>query len=104
MVHTNTFAAPALPAGTFAVMVWESTTVTLVAGVPPKQAPRTSTPPTCTTSPLEKPLPEMVTEVPPAAGPLLGMTWAYAFPADRDQRSERRGDRPAMRMMRSLSP
>ena len=52
-------------------MVVLFTTVTLVAAVPPK----------VTVAPEAKLVPVMVTAVPPAAGPLLGLTLVTAGPA-----------------------
>src|SRR5262249_12235010 len=52
------------PAGEVQVMVVAFMTTTLVAALPPKD----------TVAPLTKPVPVMVTGVPPAAGPLLGVT------------------------------
>ena len=61
---TVTVTAPALPAGVAAVMVVLFTTTTLVAAAEPK----------VTVSPLAKFVPVIVTEVPPAVGPLFGLT------------------------------
>ena len=52
------------PAGLVAVIDVALFTVTPVAAVEPK----------ATVSPDAKPVPEMVTEVPPAAGPVAGLT------------------------------
>ena len=61
---TVTLTAPALPAGVVAVMVVLLTTVTLVAEALPK----------VTVAPETKLVPVMVTAVPPAVDPLLGLT------------------------------
>ena len=61
---TVTVTAPAVPAGVVAVMVVLLTTVTLVADALPK----------VTVAPAVKFVPVMVTAVPPATGPLLGLT------------------------------
>ena len=58
-VNTATFTAPALPAGAVAVIVVAFTTLKLVAGVAPKAT---------AVVPL-RPVPVMVTEVPPDTGP-----------------------------------
>lgn len=63
VVVTVTTTVP-LPAGEVAVIELELVTLTPVAGLVPKS----------TVAPLEKPEPVMVTAVPPAAGPLLGLT------------------------------
>ena len=52
------------PAGLVAVIDVALFTVTPVAAVPPND----------TVAPDAKPVPEMVTEVPPAAGPVAGLT------------------------------
>ena len=59
---TTTLLAPAAPDGVVAVMLAALTTVTFVAAVPP----------TVTVAPVTKPVPAMVTLVPPAMGPLPG--------------------------------
>jgi hypothetical protein len=59
---TVTVAAPAACAGVVAVIVVAFTTVTPVAAVPPN----------VTVAPLTKPVPLIVTLVPPAVGPLVG--------------------------------
>lgn len=61
---TVTVTAPVLPAGVVAVMLVLLTTVTLVAAALPK----------VTVAPAAKFVPVMVTAVPPAAGPLFGLT------------------------------
>jgi hypothetical protein len=61
---TVTVTAPALPAGVVAVMVVLFTTATLVAAVLPN----------VTVAPVAKLVPVMVTAVPPAVGPLFGLT------------------------------
>jgi hypothetical protein len=61
---TVTVTAPALPAGVVAVMVVLFTTTTLVAEPDPN----------VTVAPAAKLVPEIVTEVPPAATPLFGDT------------------------------
>ena len=61
---TVTVAAPAVPAGVVAVMVVLLTTVTFVAAAEPK----------LTVAPEAKLVPVIVTEVPPAIGPLFGAT------------------------------
>ena len=61
---TVTVTGPALPAGVFAVIVVPLTTVTLLAATEPK----------VTVAPEAKFVPVMVTEVPPAVGPLFGET------------------------------
>ena len=60
---TVTFTVP-VPAGLSAVMVVSLTTVTSVAAVVPKST---------AVAPV-KPVPVIVTEVPPAVGPLFGLT------------------------------
>ena len=62
-VVTTTLAAPAEPAGATAVMVVALTTTTLVAAVPPMVTP---------VAPVRL-APVMVTDVPPAMGPLDGL-------------------------------
>src|SRR5262245_44012399 len=61
---TTTFTAPFECAGVTAVIVVLPTTLTFVAEAPPK----------LTDAPEAKPVPEIVTEVPPAAGPDAGET------------------------------
>ena len=61
---TVTVTAPALPAGAVAVMLVLLTTTTFVAAVPPN----------VTVAPAAKFVPVIVTAVPPAAGPLFGLT------------------------------
>ena len=61
-VVTSTLAVPAVPAGVTAVMVVELTTTTLVAAVPPMVT---------AVAPVRL-VPVMVTDVPPAVGPLVG--------------------------------
>ena len=61
---TVTVTAPALPAGVVAVMLVLLTTTTFVAAALP----------TFTVAPDAKFVPVIVTAVPPAAGPLLGLT------------------------------
>ena len=61
---TVTVTAPALPAGVVAVMLVLLTTTTFVAAVPPN----------VTVAPAAKFVPVIVTAVPPAAGPLFGLT------------------------------
>jgi hypothetical protein len=61
---TVTVTAPALPAGVVAVIVVPFTTTTLVAAAPPN----------VTVAPLAKFVPVIVTAVPPASGPLFGLT------------------------------
>ena len=61
---TTTSTAPAGWAGVVAVMLVALTTVTPVAAVPPK----------VTVAPLTKPVPVMVTDVPPVERPLVGLT------------------------------
>jgi hypothetical protein len=61
-IATTTFLAPAVPAGVTAVMEVALTTVTLVA----------ATPPIVTVAPLIKPVPVIVTGVPPTSGPAFG--------------------------------
>ena len=63
MFVTVTFTEPVGWAGVFAVILMELTTTTFVAAVPPK----------VTLAPLAKPVPLMVTAVPPAAMPLAGL-------------------------------
>ena len=60
---TVTVTAPAAWAAVVAVIDALLTTFTPVAGVPPR----------LTVAPGRKPVPVMVTEVPPAAGPVLGL-------------------------------
>ena len=61
---TVTVTAPALPAGVVAVIDVLFTTTTLVAAVAPN----------FTVAPAAKFVPVIVTAVPPAAGPLFGLT------------------------------
>jgi hypothetical protein len=61
---TVTVTAPALPTGVVAVIVVVFTTVTLVAAVLPN----------VTVAPVTKFVPVIVTDVPPAVGPLFGLT------------------------------
>jgi hypothetical protein len=61
---TVTVTAPAVPAGVVAVIDVLLTTTTLVAAVLPN----------VTVAPAAKFVPVMVTAVPPATGPLLGLT------------------------------
>jgi hypothetical protein len=61
---TVTVTAPAVPAGVVAVIVVLLTTTTLAAAVLPN----------VTVAPEAKFVPVMVTAVPPATGPLLGLT------------------------------
>jgi len=61
---TVTLTAPALPAGVVAVMVVLFTTTTLAATALPK----------VTVAPVAKFVPVIVTAVPPATGPLFGLT------------------------------
>ena len=61
---TVTVTAPALPAGVVAVIVVLLTTTTLVAAAAPN----------VTVAPAAKFVPVIVTAVPPATGPLLGLT------------------------------
>ena len=61
---TVTVTAPALPAGVVAVIVVLFTTVTLVAAPLPN----------VTVAPAAKFVPVIVTDVPPATGPLFGLT------------------------------
>src|SRR4051812_14117436 len=61
---TVTFTAPAACAGVFAVICVALTTTTLVAAEPPK----------VTVAPLLKPVPAIVTDVPPRVVPLGGVT------------------------------
>jgi len=73
---TVTVTAPTLPAGVVAVIVVAFTTVTPVAAAPPN----------VTVAPAAKFVPVMVTAVPPAVGPLFGLTLltvgttAYVYP------------------------
>ena len=60
---TTTLTAPAACAAVVAVIEVLLTTVTPVAAVPPR----------LTVAPARKPVPVIVTEVPPAAGPVLGV-------------------------------
>ena len=60
---TTTLTAPATCAGVVAVIDVLPTTFTLVAAAPPR----------LTVAPARKPVPVMVTEVPPAAGPAFGV-------------------------------
>jgi hypothetical protein len=62
-IVTVTYTVP-VPAGEVAVIEVELTTVTAVAGAEPKS----------TIAPLAKPVPLMVTLVPPLAGPVAGLT------------------------------
>jgi hypothetical protein len=64
LLFTVTVTAPALPAGVVAVIDVALTTTTLVAAVLPN----------VTVAPVAKFVPVIVTAVPPAAGPLLGLT------------------------------
>ena len=66
--------APAVPAGVIHMMVVSSTVTTFVAAAPPKVTVFGPAPPAW------KPLPEIITAVPPAAGPDEGMTVAMAGP------------------------
>jgi hypothetical protein len=59
---TITLLAPVVPDGVVAVILVELTTMTFVAAVPPM----------VTVAPVTKPVPVMVTPVPPAKGPLPG--------------------------------
>ena len=61
---TVTVTAPALPAGTVAVIVVLFTTTTFVAAAAPN----------VTVAPAKKFVPVIVTAVPPAVGPLFGLT------------------------------
>ena len=61
---TVTSTVPTLPAGEVAVIEVEETTVTPVAAVAPN----------FTLAPLAKPVPVIVTLVPPAVEPLVGLT------------------------------
>jgi hypothetical protein len=61
---TITLLAPAVPDGVTAVIVAELTTIILVAVVPPMV--------TVTVPEVAKPVPAMVTLVPPANGPMIG--------------------------------
>ncbi len=63
-VVTVTSTEPAPPAGDVAVIEVDELTVTSVAGLPPK----------LTVAPDTNPEPPMVTTVPPAVGPLAGLT------------------------------
>ncbi len=63
-VVTTTSTAPGAWPGVVTVIVVSSTTVTFAPGVPPKVTP---------VAPV-KPLPVMVTAVPPVSGPLAGVT------------------------------
>ena len=63
-VVTTTSTAPGACAGVVAVIVVSFTTVTPVAGVPPRVTPVVPV----------KPVPVMVTAVPPVSGPLAGAT------------------------------
>ena len=65
---TTTSTLPALPGGALAVIDVALTTFTEPAAVVPNE----------TVAPLEKPLPEMETLVPPATGPDVGPTDATA--------------------------
>ena len=62
-VVTNTLAVPALPAGVFAVIEVELTTVTAVAAVPP----------IVTADAPVKSVPVIVTDCPPSSGPDDGL-------------------------------
>ena len=62
-VVTVTLTFP-VPAGLVAVIVVSLTTVTLLAAVPPNET---------LVEPTMKPVPIIVTSVPPAAGPLVGL-------------------------------
>src|SRR5581483_4488647 len=62
---TVTFTAPAAWAGVVAVIVVALRTVTLVAAVPP----------TLTVAPVAKPVPVIVSAVPPVVEPVAGDTW-----------------------------
>ena len=62
LLVTTTFTAPAACAGVVAVIDVALTTTTPVAGVPPR----------LTVAPATKPVPVIVTGVPPAVGPLVG--------------------------------
>jgi len=66
---------PAAPAGVLAVMLPLLTTATLLAFEPPNS----------TVAPLRKLEPEMVTAVPPAAGPVFGLTPVAMGPEDAPQ-------------------
>ena len=61
---TVTVAVPALPAGVVAVILVLLATTTFVAAVPPN----------VTVAPAAKLVPVIVTDVPPATGPLFGET------------------------------
>jgi hypothetical protein len=61
---TDTFTVPDACAGVFAVIELLLTTLTFVA----------ATPPTNTVAPALKPVPEILIDVPPLVGPLLGFT------------------------------
>ena len=63
MLVTTTLTAPAVCAGVVAVIDVLPTTLTAVAAVPPR----------LTVAPARKPVPAMVTEVPPAVVPVLGV-------------------------------
>jgi hypothetical protein len=63
---TTTFTAPAAWAGVVAVIDVLLARVTLVAGVPPR----------LTVAPVRKPVPVIVTRVPPLVVPVLGVTEA----------------------------
>jgi hypothetical protein len=64
LLVTVTVTAPTLPAGLVAVIVVLFTTTTFVAAVLPN----------FTVAPAEKSVPVIVTAVPPATGPLFGLT------------------------------
>jgi len=64
LLVTVTVTAPALPAGVVAVIEVPLTTTTLVAAALPN----------VTVAPAAKPVPVIVTPVPPAVGPLFGLT------------------------------
>ena len=64
MLVTTIFFAPAVPAGVVAVIDVALTTDTPVA----------DTPPTVTVAPETNPVPVIVTAVPPAKGPPVGLT------------------------------
>ena len=72
---TTTFTAPAACAGVVAVMLVALPTFTLVAGEPPR----------LTVAPAKKPVPVIVTEVPPASGPDPGETARCPSPRLRRQ-------------------
>ena len=63
MLVTNTFTAPAACAAVVAVIDVLPTTFTAVAAVPPR----------LTVAPARKPVPVIVTEVPPDAVPVVGV-------------------------------